>query len=95
MRGSKIIENYERCQIFDSMLEGLKVMILKAPNNEKKQMLNDVIKLGEKISDNYKKHLNGNEYLEFKITSLEIALKQAQHEAKYNSIMLEKFKKGI
>lgn len=95
MKGSDIISNYENCQIFETMLNGLNRLIMKAPANEKKEMLKDVIKLGGKIAKNYRSHLNSNEYLEVKITSLEIALKQAEHEAEYNRIMLERFKKSI
>ena len=95
MKGSDIISNYENCQIFESMLSGLNRLIMNAPSNEKKDMLKDVIKLGGKIAKNYRSHLNSNEYLEVQITSLEIALKKAEHEAEYNRIMLERFRKGV
>ena len=95
MKGSDIIQNYENCQIYEAMLNGLEIMLFKTPTSEKKEMLQDVIKLGKSITKNYRSHLNSNEYLEVQITSLEIALKQAEHEAEYNRIMLERFKKSI
>ena len=95
MKISTIVNNYSECRQFESMLEGLSLMLRDAKDSSKKEMLKDVIKYGTKISKNYRSHLNSNEYLQVENFGLEILLKKEQHDREFAEIMLERFKKGI
>jgi hypothetical protein len=64
MKLSQAIQNIEKSQIYLSLLNGLEYMIRNAPDNDKKDMLKDVIKFGTELATTLKNNASTNEYLQ-------------------------------
>jgi len=71
MKLSETAIRYGQCQAYLNMLKGLEMMILKAPNNEKKEMLNDIIKFGKELTESHLVHLNSIQWLQAENTKFE------------------------
>ena len=81
--------------MYQDMLDGLEMMIRKAPDNDKKEMLKDVIKFGKELAKDYERFSGGNEYLQGLNFALEGERDIARRRVKELEIELERFKKGI
>jgi hypothetical protein len=95
MKLSKIVTTIEKCRVYNSLLDGLELMIRKAPENDKKEMLKDVIKFGKELAKDYERFSGGNEYLQAVNFALEGERDIANRRIKELEIEIEKFKEGI
>ena len=95
MKLSKIVTTIDKCRVYNSLLDGLEVMIRKAPDNDKKEMIKDVIKFGKELAKDYERFSGGNEYLQGKNFAIEGERDIALRRIKELEIELERFKKGI
>ncbi len=95
MKISDTVENIYKCKRYYSMLEGMDMMIRKAPDNDKKEMLLDIIKYGKNLTKSFEKFAGSNEYLQAVDWAREGLLDIERRRNKELEIELERFKKGI
>ena len=87
----QIVEITNKCKLYYSLLEGLDLMIRPAPDNDKKEMLKDVIKL----STTFKNFSASNEYLQAINFKVEGQLSISQRRVKELELKLERYKKEL
>jgi hypothetical protein len=95
MKLSQVVTTIEKCRVYDSLLDGLDLMIRKAPDNDKKEMIKDVIEFGKELAQSYERFSGSNEYLQAVNFKLEGQLDIEKRRVKELEIQLEKIKKGI
>ncbi len=95
MKLSQVLENIHKCKNYSLMLDGLNQMIKKAPDNEKKEMLKDVIKFGQKLSKDFERFSGSNEYLQTINFALEGSLEIERRRVKELEILVVNLKRGI
>ena len=83
MMVSEVVYNLNLIKKFDTMLNGFKGMILKAPEGSKKSILIDTTKTGLEVCEAFQKHVNSvqlllsdNDGLEFEADRLIIQVKE-------------------
>ena len=70
-------------------------MIEKAPDNDKKAMLLDIVKYGLDLTENFKKTSNSISWYQWNETCLEFKIDQLKLRNKEKDILLEKKEKQI
>ena len=95
MKLSQTVEIIHSCKTYSSMLDGLNQMIKKAPDNDKKEMLLDVIKFGQKLSKDFKSFSGSNEYLQTVNFALEGSLEIERRKVKELENLVVNLKRGI
>lgn len=77
------------------MLDGMDLMIKKAPDSDKKEMLLDIIKYGKNLSKSFERFAGSNEYLQTVNWAREGLLEISERRVLELEIELERFKKGL
>lgn len=95
MKLSQVVENINKSKIYLSLLDGLELMIKPAPENDKKEMIKEVIKYGKELATTLKNFSGSNEYLQTVNLAREGQLEIAERRIKELEIELERYKKGI
>ena len=91
----QIVEITNKCKLYYSLLEGLDLMIRPAPDNDKKEMLKDIIKFGKELSTTFKNFSASNEYLQAINFKVEGQLSISQRRVKELELKLERYKKEL
>lgn len=95
MKLSQVVTTIEKCRVYNSLLDGLELMIRPAPENDKKEMLKDVIECGKELAKSFEGFSGSNEYLQAVNFSVEGQLNIANRRIKELEMELERYKKGI
>ena len=95
MKLSEGVIIYNDCEAFRKMLEGFELIILNAPDSDKKEMLKDIIKHGKKLSKSYQSHINSNQIYQWKETCYDGLLDIEKRKNKEKDIKIEKLENQI
>lgn len=95
MKLSQVVEIIHKCKNYELMLGGINQMIMKSPDNDKKEMVLDVIKFGRELTTKFQRFAGSNEYLQAVNLAREGELNIAERRIKELELELKRFKEGI